>query len=157
MVTQPSNLKTSSSPVFTAIGLGDELLTTYDEGSWTPTVTVGGSAVTMSSQVGFFTRIGNVVHIRGSLAFNRIAVTGDIVFGGLPVASSSNNYTVLAFSGSTGIDQEPAISASVGASTTNIVAERLPSTTSGSLIAMNDTMVAASTLVTARFTGTYFV
>lgn len=157
MVTQPSNLKTSSSPVFTAIGLGDELLSTYDEGSWTPTATIGGSAMVMTSQVGFFTRIGNVVHVRGSLNFNRVTATGDIVFGGLPVASSSNNQTVLAFSGGTGIDQAPTLSASVGASTTNIVVERLPLTTTEALIAMNDTMVAASTLVSVKLTGTYFV
>lgn len=157
MVTQPSNLKTTSSPVFTAIGLGDELLSTYDEGSWTPTATIGGAAMLMTSQTGFFTRIGNVVHIRGSLNFNRLVATGDIVFGGLPIASSSNNYTVLAFSGGAGVDQGPMLSASVGSSTTNIVVERLPSTTSGAVNAMNDTMVAASTLVAVRFTGTYFV
>ncbi len=54
------------------ISLGNETLSNYDEGTWTPAVTgsTGDPTVTYTVQVGKYTRIGNTVHFSFQLAFN---------------------------------------------------------------------------------------
>ena len=46
-------------------GTGAELLNHYEEGTWTPTLTsgTGTNTCTYSNQNGYFTRVGNLVHI----------------------------------------------------------------------------------------------
>jgi hypothetical protein len=49
-----------SAPTGMKFGAGGDTLSTYDEGTWTPTLTsVGGSGITTS---GVYTRIGRLVH-----------------------------------------------------------------------------------------------
>ena len=68
------------------------LLDDYEEGTWTPTLTTGTSAQDLK-----YTKIGNVVHIAGSLAFTSVSGSGTIVIGGLPFTSTSHteSYTSL--------------------------------------------------------------
>ena len=68
-------------------------LNDYEEGTFTPTLS-GGSG----SQPMYYTKIGRVVHISGSLSFNNISGSGNIVIGGLPYTSINglDAYTHLA-------------------------------------------------------------
>jgi len=59
---------TGDTPTFTGINLGNENLNDYDEGTFTPTVTlVGGSGNVVpvySTNIGRYTRIGRIVHVQ---------------------------------------------------------------------------------------------
>ena len=68
-----------------------DVMNNYDEGTWTPTaVAVVGTAPTVSSSAGTYTRIGNIVNIRF-----RITVTGSssanvgMIVGGLPFTADN--------------------------------------------------------------------
>jgi hypothetical protein len=45
------------------IGFGDETLSKYDEGTWTPTVTSTGGTITTKTATGKYTRVGNIVSL----------------------------------------------------------------------------------------------
>ena len=77
---------------FSATGNGSgtmssELLDDYEEGTWTPSLSVGGSesGVVYSQQVGSYTRIGRFVTCYGSLILtNKGSGSGGIAINGLP-------------------------------------------------------------------------
>lgn len=81
------------------INLGDENLDTYDEGTFTPTWTPSsGSGQTVSTAVGFYTRIGNRVFIDFTLATNgHGTASGTVAVGGLPFAqaATANQYAIM--------------------------------------------------------------
>jgi hypothetical protein len=65
----------------------------YEEGTWTPEVTVGGSTtgITYSARAGTYTKIGNTVRIDFIIRLtNRGSNTGDVSIGGLPFAKANN-------------------------------------------------------------------
>ena len=74
-------------------GATTSVLDDYEEGTFQPTLS-GGS----SSQVMYYTKIGRVVHISGSLSFSSISGSGNMAIGGLPYTSINGNdsYTHLA-------------------------------------------------------------
>ena len=74
-------------------GATTSVLDDYEEGTFQPTLS-GGS----SSQVMYYTKIGRVVHISGSLSFSSISGSGIMAIGGLPYTSINGNdsYTHLA-------------------------------------------------------------
>ena len=63
-------------------GATTSVLDDYEEGVFTPTLSGGTSASDM-----YYTKIGRVVHISGSLAFDSISGSGNMVIGGLPYTS----------------------------------------------------------------------
>jgi hypothetical protein len=66
----------------------------YEEGTWTPTMTFGGGAtsLTYNTQYGVYTKIGNVVHFAFRLILsNKGSSTGAAAFGGLPFTSANTN------------------------------------------------------------------
>ena len=75
--------------------MSNELLDDYEEGSWTPFFYAwigGGVPATHDTQIGRYTKVGNLVHItydlkgdRGSMNHNYITV------GGLPFTYASSN------------------------------------------------------------------
>jgi hypothetical protein len=72
-----------------------ELLADYEEGTWTP-VFVGTSSngtYVYSTQVGRYTKVGNLVTVFGHLVISSIttAATGIMRIGGLPFTTSSVN------------------------------------------------------------------
>lgn len=76
-----------------SINLGQQNLSNYSEGTWTPTM--GGSTVfgtqTYATQVGRYTRIGRLVHITCRVVLaSTSGATGSIIIGGLPFTSSSS-------------------------------------------------------------------
>ena len=67
----------------------------YEEGNWTPTIYGGTTAgtTTHTFQVGTYTRIGRMVHVRGYVQWNAITGSGPLYLGGMPYAiSSSSSY-----------------------------------------------------------------
>ena len=86
-----------SVPSGIALGVGtantaSNVLDDYEEGTWTPTLTTGTSAQDLK-----YTKIGNVVHISGSISFSSVSGSGVIEIGGLPFTSTSHadSYTAL--------------------------------------------------------------
>jgi hypothetical protein len=66
----------------------------YEEGAWTPGLAFGGLAVgvTYYSQVGFYTRVGNIVHLSGYIFLSsKGSSTGNLTITGLPFTVVNNN------------------------------------------------------------------
>jgi hypothetical protein len=146
-------------PVFAGITFGDETLSIYDEGVWSPTITIGGVDITAiaSSPTGYYTQIGDRVFITATFKFNRAALTGDIAGAGLPFTSSASNNVPLMFFGGDNVDLSPFLVASIGASTNSITFQKVGGSTSASLVTVNDTQVAASTECEFYVAGMYTV
>lgn len=73
---------------------GTNTLSTYEEGTWTPTViggTVAGTA-TYTTQVGWYQRVGNTVHYAYRLNYNSGTGSGSLRVEGLPFTSSATVY-----------------------------------------------------------------
>jgi hypothetical protein len=72
-----------------------ELLADYEEGTWTPVFqgTVTSGTYVYSTQVGRYTKVGNLVTVFGHLVISSIttAATGVMRIGGLPFTTSSVN------------------------------------------------------------------
>ena len=74
-----------------ATGSSSELLDDYEEGSWTPTISVGS----VSGNQCQYTKVGNLVTLRGNLAdITDNTTNGDIIITGLPYTAGSNNRAV---------------------------------------------------------------
>lgn len=79
-----------------APGMTSELLSSYEEGTWTPTVigtTTAGTA-TYGTQLGTYTRIGRMVYFQLELNWNSGTGAGQLRLGGLPFTCGSNNCAV---------------------------------------------------------------
>lgn len=66
---------------------GGDVLTQYDEGTWTPTIlgSTGAGTQTYAWQYGKYTRIGNQVTVNGSVRVaSTSGMTGNVRIGGLP-------------------------------------------------------------------------
>lgn len=66
-----------------AAGMTSELLTWYEEGTWTPT-DESGAGLTFSNSYGSYTRIGRMVFATVIVVFPSTANTLDVVIAGLP-------------------------------------------------------------------------
>jgi hypothetical protein len=68
----------------------------YEEGTWTPTYFGESSAgtTTYSSQLGVYTKIGNLVVASGIVVVDSATGTGNIRIGGFPFTSASNNQSI---------------------------------------------------------------
>jgi hypothetical protein len=79
--------------VFGATGgdVSSKTLDDYEEGTWTPSL--GGDA-TYTTQIGNYTKIGNLVTIRGSVVIDVLGTGSTTVMTGLPFAeNNANNFT----------------------------------------------------------------
>ena len=75
-----------------ATSSGDETLSHYEEGTWTPTVASGITSPSYLRQYGSYIRIGNQVTISFYLTLDGGTPTSATVqFGGLPFAAANNN------------------------------------------------------------------
>lgn len=85
---------------FDATGQGtgtmtSEVFSDYEEGTWTPTYTTTGtnlSSVVYVNTSGFYTKIGRVVHVQGTIrtsSLSTVGATGDVVIGNLPFTANS--------------------------------------------------------------------
>jgi hypothetical protein len=96
--TAPATLGALTAPSIT-FGTGQSALNEYiQNGTWTPTIEFGGAStgITYSVQTGEYTRIGNLVHIEGSvqLSSNGTA-TGSATIAGLPFSNGGPAYANL--------------------------------------------------------------
>lgn len=87
-----------------AAGMTSELLTWYEEGTWTPTIAaVSGTYTTVSAQAGTYTRVGRMVHI---IAAFRVDNKGTGSVGAnvtnLPFAIAANRYSGSGWNSSSG-------------------------------------------------------
>ena len=76
-----------------------ELLADYEEGTFTPTVvgsTTAGVGV-YASQIGRYTKVGNLVTVNVFLDWTAHTGTGNLLFGGLPFNTNSDATTFTAF------------------------------------------------------------
>jgi len=63
----------------------------YEEGTWTPTLTAGASDGTYQFQEGYYTKIGNKVHIQGRVGITSLGtMSGSVILGGFPFATGAN-------------------------------------------------------------------
>jgi len=71
-------------------GVGSSnLLDDYEEGTFSTTVTVGGGSVTTSSAGGIYTKIGDVVHLQGTLVFSSVSSPTGFINLTLPFTPNS--------------------------------------------------------------------
>lgn len=74
----------------TSITFGQDALNYYDEGTWTPSFTLGSGSVTYATQTGHYTRIGRQVTVSGLITLaSRSSPGGTVDIAGLPFAPSS--------------------------------------------------------------------
>jgi len=75
-----------------APGMTSELLNWYEEGTWTPSL---GGNTTYTVQEGFYTRVGNLVHVQGKIVVNAIGTGSQTTVSGLPftVKNTANSTT----------------------------------------------------------------
>lgn len=82
-----------SAPDFgNGLSLGDELLDTYDEGTWTPAITFGGSSVgiTYNTQAGHYVKVGNSVILNAFINLtSKGSSTGVALITGLPFSQGA--------------------------------------------------------------------
>ena len=70
-----------------------ELLNDYEEGTWTPTITIATpDTFATASPVGRYTKVGNLVTVVGRISFTKGTGTGDLSLGGLPFASVNLSF-----------------------------------------------------------------
>ncbi len=61
----------------------------YEEGTWTPTLSGASGSITVSS-VAQYTKIGNLVMITAGISWSGSTLSGQIVIGGFPFATSNS-------------------------------------------------------------------
>ena len=72
-----------------AAGMTSELLSDYEEGTWTPTQGAGLTVVGTFTSEGTYTKVGRLVTVRGAVFATTISCTSaGIICGGLPFASA---------------------------------------------------------------------
>lgn len=94
-----NSLTIQGSSGITTSGSGHTVTVTgnYSTGSWTPTIAFGGAStgVTYVSQIGEYTRIGNVVYFSCLILLSsKGSATGNATVGGFPVALNATEQNV---------------------------------------------------------------
>ena len=75
-------------------GMTNELLSDYEEGTWTPSFTQGVSGGSYSQQAGLYTKVGRLVMISARIDGNGLSANGDhLLLGGLPFTTTSGSGT----------------------------------------------------------------
>ena len=145
----------SQTPVFTGVNVGEDDLTVYDEGTWTPVMKIGATTISTSTNHAKFTRIGNVVCFSAYIAFNRGTNTGDVTVTGLPVAASASGVSTLSTLCGNSVNATNLVGlVSAGGSTLSFHVNS--AATGGSQANFTDTHIAASTASSINFSGFYF-
>ena len=70
-------------------GMTSELLDAYEEGTWTPGLTYGGTAVGLDSPVGTYVKIGNFCCVRCRCKSTNNPANGNVSISGLPFVPSN--------------------------------------------------------------------
>jgi len=71
-----------------AAGMTSQLLNWYEEGTWTPTITSQSGSLTSYTSMGYYTRVGRMLHVFGSFAITDAGTaSGQASISGLPFSS----------------------------------------------------------------------
>ena len=77
-------------PATQAASSNANTLDDYEEGTWTPTATSGGGSITTYSTTGTYTKIGDLVFVRGRILLTTVGTaSGNLTVGGLPFTTSN--------------------------------------------------------------------
>jgi hypothetical protein len=132
----------------------------YEEGTWTPTVTGGGTAgtYTLSNIWAYYTKIGNQVTVTASFGFSAASGgTSYISIGGLPFNYRSQS----SFAGSASAEYLNTSASSNGMTVIPVSSGSdpriLPALTTNNGAFVFPSVTGVSTSTTLRFTVTYFV
>lgn len=149
----------TDTPTFSGVNLGDDNLSNYEEGTWTPTLiglAVNGTH-TYTAQVGKYTRIGNRCFIDGHVKLSNWdgTATGQVGLSGLPftVLNLSSYTATMAISfGSINLSAGYGVLAATAATNTT----RIDFTECGDNVASGPIQVAAmGNTSMVRVTGSY--
>ncbi len=158
MVTKlPSTALTGKTATLTGINLGEDNLTVYDEGTWTPVVKIGATTITDGTPTGKFIQVGKQVTVWFSASLNRGTNTGSLTMEGAPGAPTMNAAGTVSLSDY--IDGSPPITvlAANDSGACKIHFYVSPVDTSTQLAGLTDSQLKASTVVTIKGTITYHV
>ena len=72
-----------------ASGMSSELLDSYEEGTWTPSINVGSYTTFLSHQ---YIKIGRLVHLHGGFLFNNNTSGTRVEISGIPFSSTASQY-----------------------------------------------------------------
>jgi len=127
----PNNIiMDSGSGIYIGGTAAANLLDDYEEGTWTPSL--GGDA-TYTIQIGNYTKIGNLVTIRGVVTVNVLGTGSTTVLSGLPFANSgTDNFTGSVCTYFSGIVASLSVliaSADIGATSVKFTGQASPATT----------------------------
>lgn len=82
-------------PAAQAASAGANTLDDYEEGTWVPALSIGGSAagITYTVQNGAYTKIGRLVHVQGRIVLsNKGATAGVVLITGLPFVINATYF-----------------------------------------------------------------
>lgn len=71
--------------------MSSELLSDYEEGTFTPSLTLSSGSFTMSAQTGRYTKIGRLINVQIFVQYSTYTGTGNIGFSGLPFTVVNSN------------------------------------------------------------------
>ena len=128
-----------------------ELLNDYEEGTFTPTITNGATAVTYSTNAGTYTKVGRLVTVIIQITTSASTLNaGQLTVSGLPFVSSNFSSGVIGYSNNGFI-------AAVGGNKPNLYlsGSYVEFYTSSGTAFLGTTL--ASSVFDVRFTATYFV
>jgi hypothetical protein len=127
----------------------------YEEGTFTPGITFGGGStgLTYTSQLGFYTKIGNIVHVNGLIQLSaKGSSTGTALIVGLPFTSqNTTGNTSAANLRANSLNYTGSFQGYVGVNSSGINLEDI--TEAGSGAVLDDTNFAATTQII--FQATY--
>lgn len=121
----------------------------YQEGSFTPTISLGGTALTATSAVGRYVRIGGVVFVLADLLFSKGSSTGSLTVGGLPYSPFSSATQLFPARLSQGVSLSGALQIEVFGSSATVY----QSTSTGRSVVTDANLPSVTTGLT--FTGVY--
>jgi hypothetical protein len=78
-------------------GMTSELLSDYEEGTWTPGVLYSGTNTpTIATQLGRYTKVGRLVTVQAYVSWNENGSTGNVDITGLPFTSLDSSARAIA-------------------------------------------------------------
>lgn len=75
-----------------AAGMTSELLDDYEEGTWTPSLTVGGGSVTYTTQTGSYIKVGNLVTVQIEIVLDTVSTPSSFVSIGNPPFAMAGGF-----------------------------------------------------------------
>ena len=94
-LTSTGKITSTAGITFGSDTAAENVLDDYEEGTWTPTVTVAGSGMSFNVQHGTYLKVGNMVRVQFYLNATGGTMAGQgLKFGTLPFTPIGSHYTV---------------------------------------------------------------